>query len=94
MEYNKRIDGFFICTKPYKVKDCKENLMDMVITYRSEGKVFAKSLKYHGVTSQKVRKIELKLRDYTSYNKKQESVYDSISLLTIINEVERVIYGY
>ena len=92
MEYNKRIDGFFLLVKPYREKgdDNEHKHFRLNIYYKAEQKIFHESV-YKGLTEKKVKDIEKKLNEYKEKNKNIESVC-VITLATIINEIERIVY--
>lgn len=91
MEYNRKIDGYKVLDTQSKGTEEAERLRDVTIEYYSNGKLFTTS-KYKCVSAEKVTKIKDKLLDYTLYNIGEESMASVIPLLTIINEVEQIIY--
>lgn len=90
MNIDKKIVGFKINKKSSKNK----RLKDIVIEYYyDKGKIFATSPKYTNVSLEDIQKIHDKLLDYTMYNLNQDSMANSIPFLTIVEEVERIIYN-
>ena len=92
MEYNRKIDGYKVLDTQAEETEKVERLRDVTIQYYSNGEFFTSSPKYQKVPTNKVTKIKDKLLDYTLYNIGEESMASVIPLVTIINEVERIIY--
>ena len=93
MEYNKKIDGYGILEFGNgEIASNGRELKNIVITYISNIEVFANSFQYKNVTEEKVKEIKDVISDFTSYNFKVD-ICSAIPLITIINEVERIIYN-
>ena len=93
MEYNKKIDNYGIFEWPSEGTRPEERLRDVVITYYSGTKCFANSPKYRKVPEERIHRAKEKLFDHTLYNQKQERMVDVIPFVTIVSEVERIIFG-
>ena len=63
----------------------------IIIRYLISGKPLTSS-KYENISEEKVAEIKELLIDYTSTNRMVENLCQSIPLLTMIHEVERIIY--
>ena len=92
MEYNVKIDGFNVTDTQTKNTSQNERIKDLEITYYSNGEEYVNSLRYEGVTEEKIEKVKEKLFEYTLYNLNCKRMSEVIPLFTIISEVERIIY--
>ena len=91
MEYNGKIDGFNVTDIQTK-NTSKNRTKDLTITYYCNGEKYVDSLRYEGVTEEKIKKVKDKLFEYALYNLNCEKMSEVIPLFTIISEVERIIY--
>lgn len=92
MEYNKKIDSYNITEVPLEETEAVEQrLKNVVITYFSDEEFFASSPTYR-VPEEKIHKIKELLFDHTVYNLNVDSVARAIPFLTIVNEIERIVY--
>lgn len=71
----------------------KDNRRVIIIEYKIDNEFFAQST-YYDVDEEKINKIEEKLKDYTSTNQEAEELCRTISLMTIVNAVEKIIFDY
>ena len=92
MEYNRRVDGYNVTDTVAENTSKNERIKDLEITYYSNGEKYADSLKYKGVTEEKIERIKKKLFDYTMYNLNCKNMSSVIPFFTIISEVERIVY--
>lgn len=89
-EYNKKIDGFTIKRVQKELK--KESTeAKVVITFFSNHEVFI-SKTYQDMPEDKIKKIYNKLLDYTLYNLNEPLLSRCITFLTILYEIERIIF--
>lgn len=92
MEYNNKVNGYCAYDTKTKGTDETEELRDVRFVYYCDGTEFARSMLYEGVPAKRVKKAEDKLNDYTLYNLNQTSMANVIPFITIVNEVERIIF--
>lgn len=92
MEYSKKIDSYNVTDSQSDGTKVEERLRDVDITYYSDGNFFASSPTYTRVPEEKVVRIKEKLFDYTVYNLNVDCLTKVIPFLTIVNEVERIIF--
>ena len=92
MEYNGKVDGFNVTDIQTENASENERIKDLEITYYSNGEKFVDSLRYEGVTEEKIEKVKEKLFEYTLYNLNCKRMSEVIPFFTIISEVERIIY--
>ena len=92
MEYNKKIDSYNVTDLKSEGTEQDERLRDVYITYYSDQDPFAWSPTYKKVSEDKILKIKEKLFDYTLYNLNVDCISRAIPFITIVNEVERIIF--
>lgn len=90
MEYKRRVDGFKVQTEKTSKND---RTRDLTIVYYSNGEKYADSLKYKGVSEEKIEKVKEKMFKYTLDNLNCEKMSDVTPFLTIMSGVEKIIYG-
>lgn len=61
------------------------------IHYLKDGKTFTHS-KYYDVDDDKILKVRKRLNDYTSINKKETELCRTLTLVTMIDAVENIIF--
>lgn len=81
MEFSTKIDGFELIWDGYNLK----------IVFLNKGKMFA-TKEYGAVERYRVDKIIEMLRDYTLYNLKETLISRCITFLTMLYEIEEVIF--
>ena len=84
-----RITSYLLCVKKHR-EDKK--LVDFTIVFLADEKKSAKSTRYHDVTKEKLKRVKEILDDYTMYNREEKELCRVLSFVTIIMEVDRVIY--
>lgn len=61
------------------------------IHYLKDGNIFTHS-KYYDVDDDKILKVRKRLNDYTSINKKETELCRTLTLVTMIDAVENIIF--
>lgn len=92
MEDNKKINGYLSLNVVSEGTECTEGLRDVKFIYYSDGTEVTRSILYKAVPLKRVKKAEKKLDDYTMHNDKQTSIANVIPFVTIVHEVERIIF--
>ena len=93
MEYTKVINGYNLYSQDSEGTGAREQkLKNITITFLCDGKYFSES-SYTKVPKEKVEKIRDKLFDNTLYNLNVEFQCQAISLLTLIFQIEDIIYN-
>ena len=93
MRYKKIINGYLMLHEKSWGTNSDQELYDVDITYLCNEEVFANSFRYSKVSKKAIEKVAEKLEDYISYNRSVEKLCNAIPLLTIIWEIERIIYS-
>lgn len=92
MEYNRKVDSYNVSELTAEGTNPAERLKDIDITYYCDGEFFASSPTYSRVPEDKIVRIKEKLFDYTMYNLNEDCISRTIPFITIVNEVEKIIF--
>ena len=71
----------------------RNDIRGIFIIYMIDDKYVRKS-KYYNVEEEKIEKVKKKLKDYTSTNRETQELCRTISLETMQESVDRIMYDY
>lgn len=69
----------------------RDDIKGIIIVYKIDDEYYARS-KFFDVDEEKIRRVKEKLKDYTSTNWEAEELCRTISLKSIREEVDRIIF--